>query len=397
MNAEDLAARTKDFRKVQLICFFGTLLPLFLVCTIGWLLAAIVTCRKAPGHLSASNFAEDVVAASTISSTDLTVSDMSLVIDNQITALLTLCGYSCAPSSSNTSNNFLYSMNDSLVDKKSYKREVLLKSSSVGFQCDYIVSNVNLDGYLSRDSTTTFSMTSGKAAAANITLTSVPMLVSLSLQSSVSSLQVQNHSRSINASLFGPVYMESVSGDILVTNSTEFLAMNVSSSNITVYTTGRASIYWTNSTPAPVLQSLTLLVAYNATTTAGPYLICMPIDALMQANSTPLALSLTNRGLSGSVTLTYYEHGQAVSSSEASLTTIRCNSFDIQYQETLYTVTQACQFGTINVVITQSVQPGSSDNAIKVMTVHNNGQVDLHLYRANDELPDLCAVQPKIL
>lgn len=403
VNVEDMRARRKDFRKVQVICFFGVLLPLFLVCTVGWLLSAIISCKGVPARLSASSFAEDIVAAPitpTIArdgggATDLILSDLDFFIDNQVTALLTFCGHSCAPSSSNISNNLLYSINDTPIDSRLYKRGVLLGSSSMTFQCDYMVSNIDLSGYPSLGSPTSIFLTSGKSAAVNITLASVPMIVSLSLGSSVSSLQVWNHSKGINASLFGPVYMENVSGDVLVGNSTELLIINSSTSNMTAYTSGRASIYWTNSQPVPALRSLTLLVAYNATTTAGPYLLCMPIDALMQGDTTSVSMSLSNRGISGSVTLTYYEDGQPASYSEASLTTVNCKSFDIQHQQVSYSIAEKCQFGAINIVITKNAQPSNSDSTAKVVTVHNNGQVDLHLYRAGDALPDLCVVQSK--
>ncbi|KAE8302391.1 hypothetical protein GL50803_0011752 [Giardia duodenalis] len=404
INVEDLTAREKDFRKVQLICFFGLLLPLFLVCTMGWLIAVMVTCRKIPEQLLASSFADDVAAPPTTDTAfrsgevtaDFVVSDLSLFIDNHVTALFTFCGFACEPPSSNASRNFLYAVNDSLVDGTSYKRNVTLASASMGFKCDYIASNISLEGHYFHSPATLFSVESGKAAAVNMTLASVPMEVSLSLQSSVSSLQVWNHSRSINMSLLGPVYMESVSGDVIITNSTELLAINLSSSNAVVYTTGRASIYWSNTAPIVSLQSLVLLVAYNGTTTAGPYLICVPIKALIQGAATPVTLSLTNRGLSGSVTLTYHENGQPVSFSEASLTSVRCSSFDIPYQDTLYTVAPSCQFGSINVVIAQDSQPNDPSNTTKVITVHNNGQVDLHLYQIGDELPEPCFVQSKI-
>ncbi|EFO64746.1 Hypothetical protein GLP15_5102 [Giardia lamblia P15] len=404
INVKDLTAREKDFRKVQLICFFGILLPLFLVCTMGWLLAVMVTCRKVPEQLLTSSFADDVVTPPIIDTTvrsgevtvDFVTSDLDFFIDNHVTALFTLCGFSCPPSSSNVSRNFLYSVNDSLIDNTSYRRSIALKSSSIGSKCDYIVSNIRLDDYLSYNPITLLSVESGKAAAVNMTLTSIPMEVSLSLRSSVSSLQVWNHSKSINVSLLGPVYMESISGDVLITNSTEFLAINLSSSNVVVYTTGRASIYWSNVNPIINLQSLVLLVAYNATTIAGPYLICMPIDTLIQGVTTSVTLSLTNRGLSGSVTLTYYERGQPVSFSEASLTSIKCSPYDIYYQGALYTVTPSCQFGSINVMIAQNSQSNDPSNTTKVITVHNNGQVDLHLYQIGYELPEPCIVQSKI-
>lgn len=397
VNVEDLKARGKDFRKVQLICFFGILLPIFLVCSAVWLLSAMITCKNVLNQLSTSTFAEDVMSTSmtpgiTRASDEdsLILSDLNFSIDNQVAAVLKFCGHSCNSSSCNTSTNLMYKIQDFLLDSGLYRRDVRLSSSSKIFQCDYIVSNIDLSDYLSHTLPASLSLTSGKASSVNVTISSVPIPISLTLETISSRLRIFNHSKNINISLLGNVLMSNINGDILVRNASQLSIINVSTSNLTAHTIHSAFIYWSYLQPVPILQSLTLLVAYNSTTFTGQYLICIPIEALIREDGTSVSMLFSNRGISESVTVYYYENRDVVSFSQASLTSLFCNSFYVQYNSATYYFKTTCRFGTIAIEISKDSQPRNSEGPTKIMTVHNNGPVDLHIYRASDRPPNTC-------